>query len=1192
MNRKFYLLLLASIFFYTTTFGQHEKAINAAKQYLQENLANWQLIEADIADIEVQNIFTSKHNGVTHIYFNQGYQGIKIFNALSTINVLPNGEILHASNRFLPEIANLVNTTQTRINPETAIRNAALHLEIKAVANLTNKVSEGRNKVVYKNTNISNSDINVEPIYQLMNDGKLHLAWQLAVDMTEKADYWNIRVDAQTGAIISKNNWTTHCSIGVHEHNQGCGFLERENKMLESVETVAQFIPAVDGSSYNVYALPIESPLHGNRSIVNEPASPEASPFGWHDADGQVGAEYTITRGNNVHAYADIDNNNVSNDSTGRGAEGGSDLIFDFPINEAAEPDTYRDAATTQLFYTNNRMHDIFFTYGFDEQAGNFQATNYDFPNGDGDYVRAEAQDGYNLALANNSAFIGNANFSTPRDGRNGRMQMYVWGRGGGRFLQITAPAAAATSLEVGIADFGAEVENLSEPIIGQAAIADDGSFSNASLGCAPFVNADDINGKIAIIDRGICFFSEKATNARDAGAIAVIICNFEDELINMSAGTDFQDDEIPVIMLRNSDCQLVRTLINDGLELKIESPPAVGPDFLDGDFDNGIVAHEYGHGISNRLAGGRSNVSCLFNDEAMGEGWSDFFTLVTSVESSDGGKDGRGIGNYVLREAVSGKGIRTHPYSTDMSISPFTYNDIISSRSAPHLVGEVWTAMLWDLYWAMSEKYGWQEGLENGAGGNHKAIQLVMDGLKIQPCNPGFIDGRDAILAADRANNGGVNECLIWEVFARRGLGASAAQGDTRDRNDAFEAFDLPTSCTKELVLAKAATQNIDAGDDIEYTLTLNNHKDEKVTDVVIVDNLPEGLSFKSASMSANVVGGTIRFEVPELASGEEITVTYVATSSKTQASTRQFFDDMEDGDAFWLIIDGENTNLFGLQDVFVKSGENAWRVTNPNEDSEQYLQLDEEILVTGNQPTLRFAHRYSIDEGTSGGIVEISTDGGTSWNDLGPHFIRNGYVGPLAITLFLEDDLEGFWGRSEEFITSYIDLRAFMGERVTIRYRFGSLLYDNNNVPNKFYDGWFIDDVEFLDLQRYQSEACAISAEGDNVCAMAAAGGTVVEVGGLNTSIQDLEDLGLQFEAFPNPAGDYLNISLQNEVAREGILSLYNVNGQTLIQQTVTINQFAQVLPLNVENMAAGFYFVKVQTNEGIAVKKIILE
>ncbi len=1192
MNKKIYLLL-ASLFLFTTVFGQHEKAISAAKQFLKENITNWQLTEADISDISIESILTSKHNGVTHIYFNQQYQGIKIFNALSTVNVLPNGEILQASNRFLPKIATLVNTTQTRINPEVAIRSAALHLEIKEVANLTNKVSEGRNKTIYKNTNISNSNIAVEPIYQLMADGKLHLAWQLAIDMTQKSDYWNVRVDAQTGEIISKNNWTTHCSIGIHEHKQGCGFLERENNLLKSVQTITEAVPTVDGSSYNVYALPIESPLHGNRSTVNEPAHPTASPFGWHDTNGQAGAEYTITRGNNAHAYADIGNDN---NSIGNEPDGGDDLVFNYPILEGGEPDTNRNAATTQLFYMSNMMHDIFYTYGFDEQAGNFQDTNYDFPVGDGDYVRAEAQDGYTEALANNPSFIGNATFATPNDGSRPRMEMFVWGRGGGRLVQVTAPAEAASAYEVARADFGTEVEDLTAPIIGQAAIVDDGSFSNPSLGCNPLINVDEINGKIAIIDRGTCFFSEKATNARDAGALAVLICNFEDALQPMGAAPTFQGPlDIPVLGLRRNDCQVLKTLINQGLELTIANPPAIGPDFLDGDFDNGIIAHEYGHGISNRLTGGRTNTSCLFNDDAMGEGWSDFFTLVTTVTSGDTGERKRGIGTYALRQEINSQGIRTFPYSTDIAISPYTYRDIISTSTAPHPVGAVWTAMLWDLYWAMSDKYGWKEGFLNGEGGNHQAIQLVMDGLKIQPCRPGFIDGRDAILAADRANNGGANECLIWEVFARRGLGFSATQGDVQDRNDAIEAFDLPPACTKELVLIKSAPKDISAGDDIEYTLTLTNNKAEGVTNLVIVDNLPAGLTFKSASMSATVGGGTIRFDLPELASGAEMMVTYIATTDQAQGSTRQFFDDMEDGDAFWLIINEENTNLFGLQDVFVKSGENAWHVPNPaedDEDSEQFLQLDEEILVTGNQPTLRFFHQYSIDEGTAGGLVEISTDGGAIWTDLGPYFIRNGYVRPVTYTTFATVDLNAFSGTNGAFEASYVDLSAFMGERVTIRFRFGSLRYINENIPNKMYDGWFIDDVEFMDLQRYQSEACATTAEGDNVCAMAAAGGTLVEVGGLNTSTQDLEDLGLQFEVFPNPAGDYINISLRNEATKDGVLSLYNMSGQTLLQQSITINQSTQVLPLNVEAIAAGFYFVKVQTNEGIAVRKIILE
>jgi len=787
MNKKIYILV-ASLFLSIALWGQQEKAIATAKQYLTENRTKWKLEEADIADVSVDNVLTSKHNRVTHIYLHQRYQGIEIYNAVSTINILPNGEVFHATNRFLPAIAARINTNQTRITPEIAMQNAALHLEIDAVPNFTKKASEGRSKFVYKNTNISNSDIKVKPVYQLMNNGKLHLAWDFAIDMTEKADFWNVRVDAQTGEVLNKNNWTKHCSFGMHNHTEHCGFLENTNKNVDQKANTTAFVSSTDGSMYKVYPVPVESPLHGDRKEVFEPANLVASPFGWHDTNGQPGAEYTITRGNNAHAYADIDDDDVS---IGNEPDGGGDLVFDFPINEGAEPVSYRDAATTQLFYMTNMMHDIFYNYGFDEAAGNFQETNYNFPFGDGDYVRAEAQDGYNLAPTNQN-YRGNANFTTPGDGLRGRMQMYIWERGGGRLLQINSPAGIAGTYEVGTANFGPKVEDLSAPIIGQVAVGRDGTFSNPTLGCNPLVNEEEVNGKIVLIDRGECFFSEKAEHARDAGALAVIICNYEESLVNMDPGTTIAPPlEIPVLSLRQSDCQILKTSIDDGLELTIENPDPTGPEYLDGDFDNGIVAHEYGHGISTRLSGGRSNSGCLGNEEQMGEGWSDFFTLVTGVKAGDTGKERRGIGNYVLRKGEESQGIRRFPYSTDMEIAPFTYDGIIGTI-AIHQVGEVWAAALWDLYWAMSDVYGWDADLFSGTGGNNQAIQLVLDGIKMQPCSPGIIDGRDAILAADRANNGGANECLIWEVFARRGIGFSAQQGDSRDRNDGIEAFYL----------------------------------------------------------------------------------------------------------------------------------------------------------------------------------------------------------------------------------------------------------------------------------------------------------------------------------------------------------------------------------------------------------------
>ena len=526
---------------------------------------------------------------------------------------------------------------------------------------------------------------------------------------------------------------------------------------------------------------------------------------------------------------------------------------------------------------------------------------------------------------------------------------MYVWGRGGGRLLQVNNPQEVAGAYEVSTANFGPSIINDTINITAEVAIARDGSFSRPTLACDPLINAEEVEGKIAMIDRGQCFFIEKAFNAQEAGALAVIICNFENSFVPMGAPANFPETiTIPSVMLKQSECQVLKALVDEGLEITLASPEQTGPDFIDGDFDNGVVAHEYAHGISTRLTGGRSNSSCLANDEEMGEGWSDFFTLITSVKPEDDGTEKRGIGTYLQRQDTDAQGVRSFPYSTDMNENPNTYGSIISTSTAPHPVGEVWAGMLWDLYWAMSDAHGWSEDLFNGTSGNNQAIQLVMDGLKLQPCRPGFVDGRDAILAADMANNGGANQCLIWEVFARRGLGFSASQGDERDRNDAIEAFDLPPSCANAVLISKAATPSINTDGEIDYTITVSNQKTTSVSEVVVSDNLPEGLTLMpgTASMTVNADGNNLRFEIPQLEPGEEMEITYSAVADGSQQSVRQFFDDLEDGGQFWLIIDEENTNLFGLQDVFVNSGENAWHVPNPEEDSEQYLQLDEEIV------------------------------------------------------------------------------------------------------------------------------------------------------------------------------------------------------------------------------------------------------
>ena len=175
------------------------------------------------------------------------------------------------------------------------------------------------------------------------------------------------------------------------------------------------------------------------------------------------------------------------------------------------------------------------------------------------------------------------------------------------------------------------------------------------------------------------------------------------------------------------ADCAFIRTGIpgvSVSLATQPQSIPLPGPSGVTGDFDNGIIAHEYGHGISIRGTGGPSTGSCLGSFEQAGEGWSDWFGLVMQTTASNNADEGRGIGTYALGEPTTGVGIRDYPYSRDMSVDPHTYTDI-NSVSVPHGVGSVWCVTIWDMYWNLIDQYGFDDNFYTGTGGNNIACLL-----------------------------------------------------------------------------------------------------------------------------------------------------------------------------------------------------------------------------------------------------------------------------------------------------------------------------------------------------------------------------------------------------------------------------------------------------------------------------------
>ncbi|GAB4488549.1 MAG: T9SS-dependent M36 family metallopeptidase [Raineya sp.] len=814
MMKKLQIALLCMLFWGQ---GMSQNNLDKVLTYLRQEKG----LTFRAKDWKVTDEIHYQQTGVSYLYLRQVYQDVEIINSSVSV-MLKDGKVRSFAGNIYQNLQPAA-TSRFRMSAPEAIRKATQNLGVRSPLQVRLSPNSQRKGGfdVYDKGDFSYEPVPIKKVYFLDEKNKLHAAWSLSLAPIGTDDWWDITLDANEGKTLHQTNWTTKCSFDHqkvqapqrHQHDVQCLGLQHAtapNSQLRS-----------DGASYRVFDLPVESPIHGSRTLVSNPADVLASPFGWHDTNGAAGAEFTYTRGNNVHAYEDRNNNNAP----GFSPDGGVSLTFDFPYNNTMQPNDYLDFAITNTFYISNIIHDIFYYMGFDEPSGNFQVNNYGRGGLGNDDVRAEAQDGSGR---------NNANFSTPPDGSRPRMQMFIWdARSESKLLNIASPASVAGEYTTGTAQFGPPVT--ATPITGQLQMVNDGSAS-PSLGCVASP-AGSLSGKIALVDRGDCAFTIKVKNAQDAGAIGVVVVNnVGGGPINMG-GTD-PSITIPSVMISLADGDAIKNAMQSGTVIgSLVAPPTSTPVDTDSDLDNGIIIHEYGHGISTRLTGGPSNASCLGNAEQMGEGWSDYFGIVLTMKATDTPTQLRGVGTYVMGQTTSGNGIRPAPYTTDRNVNNFTYADLPNpSLTQPHGIGFVWCTILWDMTWKFVERYGFDANLKTGSGGNRKALKLVVEGLKLQPCNPGFEDGRDAILKANKELFGGADLDIIWEAFADRGLGYYASQGSSNNRNDGIADFTRPPLCPADAgnLVRPSATGSgdikINEGNDIgafKVSYNASNQKD-----------------------------------------------------------------------------------------------------------------------------------------------------------------------------------------------------------------------------------------------------------------------------------------------------------------------------------------------------------------------------
>ena len=791
----------------------------------------------------------------------------------------------------------------------------------------------------------------------------------------------------------------------------------------------------------------------------------------------------TQTLGNNVDAYVDLsgpDGFSVGDFRASTTSANTFDRTYD--VNQAPGVSSdQRMAAITQLFYDNNFFHDWYYDSGFDEASGNGQTNNFGRGGLGGDAIRAEAQD-----------FSGtnNANMSTPPDGSPGRMQMYVFNLAGSG-VTVTAPPSIAGPYAAGIATgFGTQTFN----VTGDVVLGVDGA-APVNDGCSALTNGAQVAGKIALIERGICSFLVKAQSAAAAGAIACIIAD-NAPAFNPPGMGGSGSVAIPVLSVTQATGDAIKNALLSGtVTVQLVRQPSLA---RDGTIDNTVVAHEWGHFISNRLVGNASGLSTQMSS-GLGEGWGDFHAMLMAVRPEDIGVGSNanwtgayGLAGYALFPSVGTSnayyfGIRRCPYSTDMNKNGLTFKHIqngIALPAAPptasgttgannaevHNTGEVWCNMLWECYAALLR----DDIRLTFAAAQQRMRDYVVEAYKLTPNAPTLLEARDALLLAAYANDL-ADYKLFWSAFAKRGAGAGAIAPGRFDANNATVVESFVTGGELALVGTDLevsvhdcdADGYIDNGEVARITVTLKN---------VGSDTL-EATTATLSSTNPHVGfpgGNTVKFAktLPFQTASVTVPVELLGAAAPEVVDINASYNDPDLAvpgpyvahDYSWGNTDEVPSNVESVEahtPPWTMAGSPAsdgqWATTIATPSDRRFLGPDvgEVADHTLTSPPLQvaptgsfsfsFQHNFDFERDASnfydGGVVELSNDGGANWTDIG-FALSTGYNGTL--TNISGNPLGGraaYCGQSTAYpglVTVNANLgTTYQGQTVRVRFR-----------------------------------------------------------------------------------------------------------------------------------------------------------
>lgn len=854
--------------------------------------------------------------------------------------------------------------------------------------------------------------------------------------------------------------------------------------------------------------------------------------FPFSKNDPWLPAGSTATLGNNVDAYVDL----VTGDGYGPVATapyGGAPACANPAVGSATcgdfragitSPNTFdrvfdtalapsssgnqRQAATQQLFYDVNFLHDWFYDAGFDEAAGNAQTDNYGRGGLGNDSIKAEAQD-----------FGGtdNANMSTPSDGGRPRMQMYVFNPNNLKVIDILSPPAIAGSRATGIASAaGPQTFDLTADVVR-------GVFNS---GQCTYSNAASMSGKIVMVDYGTgSCFGPDMSNAVAAGASGFILVwqsSNPDQVVNFTGS--FAALTIPWGSLSWNNGLLVKGQLAASNTVSVRMRRTSGAISRDGTIDNQIVAHEWGHYISNRLI---ADSVGLGNNQgrSMGEGWGDFTAMLLTVRADDAGvaSNANWAGVYTLSTYATGGagnawspdgngayfGIRRYPYSTDMTKNPLTFGHIANGVTLPvgppisfgasgsnnaevHNSGEVWTTMLWECYASLLRDTQGAAPRLTFSEAQTRMKNYLVAAYKMTPVNPTFLEARDALLVAAYTYDSEDGRLFV-QAFAKRGAGVAAVAPDRFSLNHSAVTESFSTGAGLAYVGA-SLDDSVDGCDGDGYldntekgllTVTLKNTGDADLFNIKATASsanahvtFPQGatINFAPARPGESVTGsvvvsvsGAVGIETTDF------TVTFEDTGAPVAPAAAHFFarvsvaeipastatDTVESRLTTWNIAGGSPTgpDVQWTRVGTPGSGTNhQWYAPDANQTSDQRLTSPVFTVDGSGSVNFQFDHSFSFEFDSTanydGGVIEMSVNGG-AFTDIG----AGSYNGTITNGAGFTNPIRGRSGFVKSSNgTQHVSVTKAVAPGSTVQFRFRSGSDGGGSAA-----GWYVDNIAF---------------------------------------------------------------------------------------------------------------------------------